>query len=185
MTDCGSSTNTISDKRENDSKETENTKESFIRWQGRSIQQMGFFNNLLLGLATGLLAFQTQLAFNQKVSLVPCEIVVLVTSILVLFASILVGGSLAWNRLNDFRITAQIARKHEKVARQRKNEEQDNIGEVRRKSEHLGERDDIEKLRRKSERLGERTWNLIQWQATLFVVGGLLLLIATIGRYIS
>jgi uncharacterized membrane protein len=162
MTDCGSSTNTLSNNRENDSRETENTNESFIRWQGRSIQQMGFFNNLLLGLATGLLAFQTQLAFGQKMSLVPSEIVVLVTSILVLFVSILVGCSLAWNRLNDFRLTAQVARKREK-----------------------DEEEDIEKLRRKSERLGNRTWNLIQWQAALFALGSLLLLIATIGRYVS
>ena len=147
----------VSEKRDAD-----NGDESFIRWQGRLLKQMGFFNNLLLGLTTGLIAFQTQLAFDQGVSLMPCEIVVLLTSILILFLSILVGCYLAWNRLNDFRFTAQIARKREN-----------------------GQLDGIGKLRRKSDRFGERTWNLIQWQAALFVLGSLLLFIATIGRYVA
>jgi hypothetical protein len=123
---------------------------------------MGFFNNLLLGLATGLLVFQTQLAFDQEVDSMPCEIVVLVASILILFLSILIGCYLAWNRLSDFRLTAQIARKREG-----------------------GQREDIEQLRCKVERLGDRTWNLISWQAAFFVLGSLLLLIATIGRYVG
>ena len=40
--------------------------QSFIRWQSMRIEQLSFVNNLLIGLATGMLAFQTQLAFDDK-----------------------------------------------------------------------------------------------------------------------
>jgi hypothetical protein len=42
--------------------------DSFVRWQGRTIEQLGFVNNLLIGLAAGILAFQMDkgLSFNPQ-----------------------------------------------------------------------------------------------------------------------
>jgi hypothetical protein len=141
---------------------SENQNESFIRWQDISIHQLGAVNNLFIGLATGLLAFQTQLAFDQEVNLLPWETLIMAASLIFLFLSILVGCYLAWNRLSDFRLTAQIARKREK-----------------------DQRGDIAELRCKSKYLGNLTWSLIQWQAVLFALGSLVLLIVTIGRYVG
>ena len=89
-------------------------RESFIRWQGRLIEQLGFVNNLLLGLATGLLAFQTQLAFDNKALLTTAEKCVAVLSIIFVFLSVTFGCYVAYNRLRSFRFTAQIAQREKR-----------------------------------------------------------------------
>jgi hypothetical protein len=62
-------------------------KQSFIRWQGRTIEQLGFVNNLLIFLATGMLAFQVQLAV-RKVSFTLLDKCIIVLSTLLIFISL-------------------------------------------------------------------------------------------------
>lgn len=141
---------------------SENNNESFVRWQGRAIQQMGFLNNLLIGLTTGLLAFQTQIAFDKDVALSNCEKWFVILSLSFLFLSLVLGLYLAWNRLNDFRLTAQVARKREK-----------------------DDREGISDKRQEYKVLGRRTWVCIWLQAITFAFGSLALLIVTIMRYLK
>jgi len=137
-----------------------NRRKSFVRWQGRAIEQLGFVNNLLIGLATGVLAFQTQLAFDDNVSFALTEKILLVLSIASVFFSLALGCYIAWNRLCSFRITTRIARKRE-----------------------TNQREGIEGMRALSKTLDKRTWTLLPWQTSLFAFGGLLLLVASIVRY--
>ena len=58
------------------------------------------------------------------------------------------------NRLEDFRITSQIARKRE-----------------------LGENMDIEILRSQTKEIGRNTWNLFIWQVSTFFSGFVCLII--------
>jgi hypothetical protein len=139
-----------------------NENESFVRWQGRSIRQMGFVNNLLTGLATGLLAFQTQIAFDDKVILSTSERRVAIFSLVLIFASLVVGCYLAWNRLRSFRATAQAARKRE-----------------------TGNREGIFEIRSRYRRLDRITWLCIRWQGILFALGSFLLLGLTIAGYLG
>ena len=134
--------------------------ESFIRWQGRMIEQLGFVNNLLIFLATGLMAFQIQLAVTEK-SFNILEKYFVVLSMSLIFISLMIGCYLAWNRLKSFRITAQVARKREK-----------------------GNKEGLEDLRKQYRILDERTWQLLSAQTFYFALGSLVLILFTIIYFI-
>jgi hypothetical protein len=138
-----------------------NRNESFVRWQGRSIEQLGFVNNLLIGLATGLLAFETQLAFDDKASLIAAEKYIAIASIILVFLSLAFGCFVSLNRLRSFHFTAKIARKRE-----------------------IGKREGIEKLRADVQDLDKDTWKFLKYQTISFALGGLLLLAVTLIRYL-
>lgn len=141
------------------SNENNDKKEAFIRWQGITIRQLSFVNNLIIGLSTGLLAFQLNLVFsNEAISQIKGGLIFL-CSILFVLISLGVGLLTAWNRLKDFRITEKIARNKQK-----------------------GESGDIEDLRKQSDKLGKKTWILLKLQMAFFGVGALLLLILAIIR---
>ena len=137
-------------------------RESFVRWQERSIKQLEFVNNLLIGLAAGLLAFQTQLAFNDKVSLTPVEKLCAIPSMILIYISLAIGCYVAWNRLRCFHATSQIARKRE-----------------------TNRRDNINELRALVKSWDKKTWQLLTWQTILFAVGGVLLLLTSLIRYLK
>jgi len=141
-------------------------KQSFIRWQGRTIEQLGFVSNLLIFLATGMLAFQVQLAIRE-ISLTILDKCTIIISTLLIFISIMFGCYLAWNRLLSFRLTAQVARKRETGKRE------------------TGKREGIEDLRNKVETLDKRTWWLLPTQIVSFGLGALPLVIFAIIHFIE
>jgi hypothetical protein len=131
-------------------------KQSFIRWQGRTIEQLGFVNNLLIFLATGMSAFQVQLAIKE-VSFTIFDKRTIVLSTLLIFTSLMFGCYLALNRLHSFQLTSQVARKRE-----------------------TGKRGCIEDLRNKVKTLDKRTWWLLLAQTFSFGLGAFLLVIFAI-----
>ncbi len=135
--------------------------ESFVRWQGRSIEQLGFLNNLLMGLSIGLLIFQINLAFSREVALSKAEELVFIASLVFCLFSLTFGIYLAWNRLFSFGQTAQIARKRETV-----------------------KRNGIDKLRAHVKQLDIRTWELLKAQMITFGLHIISLAILTV-IYIS
>jgi hypothetical protein len=138
---------------------TDKMHRAFIRWQGRTIEQLGFVNNLLIGLSTGLLAFHAQLAFNSDVPLSPTENTALALSSAFIFASVILGCFVAWNRLSSFRGTTRIVR-----------------------TRQAGQRGDIEELRERVSRADNRTWRLLSLQILSFAVGALVLFLITVLR---
>ena len=136
-------------------------KQSFIRWQGRTIEQLGFVNNLLIFLATGMLAFQSQLAIRE-ISLTILDKYTIILSTLFIFISLILGCYLALNRLRSFRLTARVARKRE-----------------------TKKREGIEYLRKKVKTLDKRTWWLLHMQNVSFGLGALLLVIFAIIHFIK
>lgn len=104
--------------------------ESFIRWQNITIQQLGSVSNLILVLSTGLLAFQTPLLLQNKLN--HCfSFTLSISSLFILLLSVIIAVFCALNRLKDFRLTAQIARKRE-------TNEDENLDEMRNQSTSLG-----------------------------------------------
>jgi hypothetical protein len=101
--------------------------------------------NLVLGLATGLLAFQVTLLLDHKLS-VACSRGFGTSAVVLLGLSIAFAIWCALNRLAEFRLTAQIARRREK-------------GE-----ESVAERDETELL-------GKTTWILFRAQLWAFSIG--------------
>jgi inner membrane protein involved in colicin E2 resistance len=140
---------------------SDNDERSFIRWQKFRIEQLGYTNNLLIFLATGMLTFQVQLAVKELCfTILDKRIIVFFT--LLLFLSLMVGCYLAWNRLRAFRITAQIARKRE-----------------------TEKRGGIENLRAKVDHIEKITYQLLAAQALSFLLGALLLVIFTVIQFIE
>ncbi|KFF04480.1 hypothetical protein [Flavobacterium reichenbachii] len=133
--------------------------DSHTRWQNILITQLGLANNLIILLAVGLLGFGitflkdvTVLSFYQKIFFWCSCILILV--------SIGFGITVIINRLDDFKITAQIARKRQ-----------------------TGNRDGIENDRQESKGLGKQTWNYFIIQVSTFLVGFLCLLVLILIQY--
>ena len=126
-----------------------NEDESFVRWQGITISQLGYAVNLILGLAVAALGFVITLLLNKEfipVSWMKCTFSVALLSLL---ASIGIGIWCVVNRLRDFRATKEVARKREKGATD----------------------SELQPLRDLSGRLGSKTWWLFWWQIGMFGAG--------------
>lgn len=135
---------------------TKKDRESSVRWQGRTIEQFGYALNLILGLSVAALGYGLSLLLNDEFRRAGWQNCLFVLSLLSLLLSVLLGLWCVVNRLQDFRTTAEIARKRE-------DEESD------------------QNLRNLSWTLGKRTWLLLWWQIAAFAVGILLLAIAVGG----
>jgi len=126
--------------------------ESFIRWQGRTINQMGFAINVLLILSTGALGFIISILLHLDKCRTPIEFVILLHGALFFAFSILLGCICSINRLSSFRLTAQIARSREKKI---------NL-------------DTIQYRRNKVNIKDQYTWRLFKWQYWLFFLGAII-----------
>lgn len=120
--------------------------DSFIRWQSVVREQLGGTTNLVLGLATGLLALQSSILLDNKLT-TPCSKGLAIAATLILSMSVGLAIWCAINRLTDFRVTAQIARRRE-------------LGET-----------ELADLRSASDALGKATWQLFRAQLLTFGVG--------------
>lgn len=120
--------------------------DSFVRWQKVTREHLGGLINLVLGLAAGLLAFESMLLLEGKFT-APCAFGLGLLAVVMLSASVGFALWCAVNRLSDFRLTTQIARGKEKGAT------------------------DIEEKREESRLLGKTTWRLLKVQLWLFGLG--------------
>jgi len=123
-----------------------NESDSFIRWQSVTRDHLGATTNLVFGLATGLLAFQVSLLLDSKLS-VSCARGFGMVSLVALALSVVLAIRCSLNRLTDFRLTAQTARRREKG--------DSNVAE----------------LREDTDVLGKSTWALFRLQLWTFGVG--------------
>lgn len=122
--------------------------ESSIRWQQVTLNHLSSVNNLILGLSIGLLAFQSNLLLEHKLDSCGAHGFA-VASLIVLAISVVFGLCCAVNRLCDFRLTAKIARRREKVKWDT----------------------ELQDLREESKSLGKCTWWLFWAQVTIFGLG--------------
>ena len=118
--------------------------ESFIRWQNILINQLSFVNNLVITLNIGVLGYLIN--FIQNVTILNCfqKFFFWIASVLII-CSLSTGLILVINRLDDFKITAKIARKRE-----------------------TNKREGIEEDRKKAKKKRKKTWNLLIWQVSTF-----------------
>jgi hypothetical protein len=139
-------------------------KESFIRWQSITIQQLGHSINLALVLATASLGFAFNLAKDCDFHTRCWSKTLLSLSLLLLILSVGLGIAGTLNRLCDFRKTTHIAHDREQWTK-------DGVAEA--------EIDSRLCLRRsETKRLGDRTWWCFYGQIGTFGVGILLLIFA-------
>ena len=129
-------------------------KDSFVRWQNIRITQLGFANNLLIALGVTLIGFTLDFIQTDQLILNLTQKFLFWVGISLGILSIGLGLFVVINRLEDFKLTAQITRKRE-------NEKTSGIKEDRTQTKILG----------------KRTWCCFIWQVVTFSVGFLLLLI--------
>lgn len=130
--------------------------ESFVRWQAITRDYFSSVSNLVLGLATGLLAFLVS-GLTSPQPITKCLLIVGTVSLALLAASVVLAVWCAINRLRDFRATAQIARS-------------------RSKDEPVPS-----DARQESKIMGQLSWRLFWWQLVLFGFGasGVAITVAT------
>ena len=118
---------------------------SFIRWQGRSIDQFRSSSHLVLGLAGAALAFTATL-LERDSPLSTLDSLLYHIQAGCFLVSLLTGITLSVNRTKDFRTTASIARSREKNK----------------------EDEELPALRALSKKLGEQSWTLYSIQLYAF-----------------
>jgi hypothetical protein len=122
------------------------TKERFIRWQNRTIEQMGYAVNLILGLAVATLGFSHNL-LSSSPEFTPIDFAkfCFTSSLFSTVTLIILGIWCVITRLEDFRITKDVARAEERASPTGQNGP-----------------------RSKMNNLGKRTWILFRWQWRTF-----------------
>ena len=89
--------------------------ESFIRWQGRSLEQLGKTINLILGLSLATMGFTIAKILDKGFQFVSCSSkIAILTGCFIILVTITILLWVTLNRLKSFKTTAQIARKREK-----------------------------------------------------------------------
>ncbi len=85
-------------------------RERYVRWSEKTRDQLSFFNNLLLTFSIGFLSFvltQEKYSENLEVPFI-IENAFIISSVILILLSVLVGLLLVINRIYDFRITSHI-----------------------------------------------------------------------------
>lgn len=117
--------------------------ESFLRWQERTLQQMGAVTNALLLMTTATIGFVMNFLLNNRVC---CWTqFLLITGLLSLILCVVVLSIQSINRLIDFRKTTQIAKDKDST--------------------------DVTDLRAETDIHGKYTWGLLYLGVVLFVIG--------------
>ncbi|MBX6362118.1 MAG: hypothetical protein IRZ03_18850 [Acidobacterium ailaaui] len=90
----------------------EEYRERNARWTDRTLSQLSYYNNLLLSLGIGFLAFAYKMARLENISFsykdIDWSLTMYVISLIMTTLSVLLGFIIALNRLYDFRITRQV-----------------------------------------------------------------------------
>lgn len=134
-------------------------RESSVRWQGRTIEQFGYSLNLVLGLCIAGIGYETTLILNKEIERAGWQNCLLAMSLLSWVISV---GAALWcvvTRLQNFRLTAQIARNRE-----------DGASAL-----------ELQPDRKKLTDLDNFTWTLFWWQIGSFSVGVIVLILVVAG----
>ena len=139
------------------------SQESVVRWQSITIAQLTYAVNLVLGLTIASLGFAVTLLANEDFAPVSWQKWVFSLASLSLLVSTGLGIWCVINRLRDFRLTTDIARKRSKSSSE----------------------DDITDKRKKSRGLGNTSWRLFRCQIVAFGIGVFFLVTSIAGVYVA
>jgi hypothetical protein len=131
-----------------DAPDKERARDAFVRWQGRTVDQLGSVSNLILGLSTAAIGLLATALVDGRVPAVGWSRWAFLFALLCELVATVSGVALAWNRLLDFRATMNSAK-----ARLRQ------------------ETDQLPGLREETQVLGEATWRMLKVQTASFIAG--------------
>lgn len=84
--------------------------EAYQRWRQRSLEQIGVYNNVLIGLASGAVVFATPMLAQSPDSLPEPVLGVILVALFLCVGSLALGIWAMSNRIEGFRIAARRAR---------------------------------------------------------------------------
>jgi hypothetical protein len=126
--------------------ETKLERESFVRWQEITINQLTYAVGLILSLSTASLGFAISLLTNKDFEPSLWGKRFFLLTIATFLISTGLGVWCVINRLVDFRVSRKIAKQREKNASD----------------------EELSSIRLKSKSYGDRTWTLFWWQIGVF-----------------
>lgn len=135
--------------------------ESFIRWQGITISQLGFTTNLIFTIALTEMGLIINAIPKSEFELNSVEKWLFSIGFFLLLASFICGIVINLTRLYDYRLTAQIAKKRDDAS----------------------ETQSVSPMRVKTKRLGKWTWGIFWGQILSFAVGNISIVITYLSMY--
>ena len=135
-------------------------KSTYGKWENHRIAQLSFINNLVIGLSVAIIGYVFDFIKPSNIIFNSTQKFLFWVGVLLILISVLVGIFVTINRLNDFRLTAKIAR----------NRANDN-------------RETINSDRNKVKIIGKQTWNGFVWQIVTFGVSFLCFSIVILIEY--
>lgn len=135
-------------------------KSTYSKWENHRISQLSFINNLVIGLSIALIGFVFDFIKPSNIIFNCIQKFLIWIGVLLIIASVIIGLLVAINRLEDFRLTAKIARNREK-----------------------NNRENIQADRNVAKIMGKKTWNGFVWQIVTFGVSFLCFSITILIEY--
>ena len=135
-------------------------KSTYSKWENHRIVQLSFINNLIIGLSIALIGYVFNFIEPSNIIFNCTQKFFFWVGILLNIISVAIGIFVAINRLEDFRLTAKIARNREK-----------NI------------RENIQADRNETKIIGKKTWNRFVWQIATFGISFLCFSIVILIEY--
>lgn len=135
----------------------------FARWQGKTNEQFGYYNNLLLGLSIASLAYLINFFDKETFHIESCtQKFICLSSLILLLVSSAAGSYLGFNRLKDFRKTTKL---------------------ISHRIE--GQISEVEALKQQTKYLGDLSWGLLYFQIFTFMFGEIFLVVFLTVTYSS
>ena len=135
-------------------------KSTYGKWENHRISQLSFINNLVIGLSVALIGYVFDFIKPLNIIFNYVQKFFFWIGVLLIIASIIIGFLVAINRLEDFRLTAKIARNREK-----------------------NNRENIQADRNEAKIIGKKTWNRFVWQIVTFAISFLCFSITILIEY--
>ncbi|WP_340158744.1 hypothetical protein [uncultured Maribacter sp.] len=120
-------------------------KSTYNKWENHRITQLSFINNLVIVLSVALIGYVFDFIKPSNIILNCTQKFFFWVGLLLIIVSVFVGILTAINRLEDFRLTAKIARNREKNNREK-----------------------IKADRNQAKIIGKKTWCQFVWQIATF-----------------
>ena len=135
-------------------------KSTYGKWENHRIAQLSFINNLIIGLSVALIGYVFEFIQPSTIVFNCIQKFFFWIGTLLSILSIAIGLFVAINRLEDFRLTAKIARDREK-----------------------NNRENIQSDRGNAKIIGKKTWNGFIWQIVTFGISFLCFSITILIEY--
>jgi hypothetical protein len=135
-------------------------KSTYGKWENHRITQLSFINNLVIILSVALIGYVFDFIKPSNIIFNCVQKFFFWFGLLLIIISVVFGTLVAINRLEDFRLTAKIARNREK-----------------------NNRESIEEDRNEAKIIGKKTWSQFVWQIVTFGISFLCFSITILIEY--